>query len=188
MTRSVTHLHIEIGPGGWLKAYWRRGADEPENVIYCRFRPPKTKRQAWALVGLQASKHSQPQWLSSALLDDAPRHRIELAVQSSQVFRDGLLEGIDAEQPNDLDAEFGRRYKEAPRVKILKARPPRSQLDDAFYRKVALAYRRVVAEGLPPSKTLAEDAETPPGTVNRWIAESRKRGFLPPAEPGRVTT
>jgi hypothetical protein len=187
MTRSLTHLHIETGPGGWLKAFWRRGADEPENVIYCRFRAPKTKRQGWALIGLQASQHSRPtRWLSSELLDDVPRHRIELAVVASDVFRDGLLEAIDDDVPSDLDAAFARAYHTAPRPKL--ERPRRSELDDAFYRRVALAYRRAVAAGLPPSKTLAEDAETPPGTVNRWIAEARKRGHLPKTERGKVST
>ena len=52
---------------------------------------------------------------------------------------------------------------------------------------MAFAYREAVEAGLPPSKTLAEDADTPPGTVNRWIAQARERGFLPPAERGKVS-
>jgi hypothetical protein len=38
-----------------------------------------------------------------------------------------------------------------------------------------------------PGKTLAEDTGTPQGTVNRWIAGARVRGYLPPGEPGKVS-
>ncbi len=69
-------------------------------------------------------------------------------------------------------------------------RPPRNKLDDDFYRQVATAYRKAVAAGLPPGDTIAKNSDVPKGTVNRWIAEARKpeRGFLPPGEPGKVTT
>jgi hypothetical protein len=100
-------------------------------------------------------------------------------------IRLGVDEEADADQPQDLDAAVSRAYRKAPRPEL--ERPPRSQLDDDFYRRVALAYRRAIAAGLPPSKTLAEVSETPPGTVNRWIAEARKRGHLPTAERGRVS-
>ena len=59
---------------------------------------------------------------------------------------------------------------------------------DDFYRQVALAYRRAVAGGRNPGKSLADDSGVPHGTVARWIAESRRRGHLPPAEKGKVTT
>ncbi len=185
MTRQIT-LHIETGPGGWLKAFWRRPDDDFENVVYCRFEPPKNKRQAWGLVGLHASKDSEPWWLSSALLEDVPRHRIELAVQASSVFREGLLAGIDAEQPKDLDAAFRRTYKARPRPKL--ERPPRNELDDDFYRKVAHVYRWAVAAGQPPLETIAADSSIPRGTVARWVATARERGFLPRAERGKVST
>jgi len=186
VAKELTHLHIETGDGGWLKAYWRYGADAPENTVFCRFRRPRTKRQGWALIGLQASKHSDPPWLSSGLLDEIPRLRIELAVQASEVFKDGLLEGYDADQPTDLDAAFKRAYRKSALPEL--ERPPRSGLNDDFFRRVALAYRQAVTAGRPPTKTLAAISDTPPGTVNRWIAEARARGFLPQASRGKVTT
>jgi hypothetical protein len=66
-------------------------------------------------------------------------------------------------------------------------RPAARRLDAAFYERVATAYRAAVRHGLPPAKTLAEDADTPQGTVNRWIAEARHLDYLPKAEPGKVT-
>ena len=55
MTKQLTHLHLEAGPGGWVKAFWRREAG-PDNVVFVRFQPPRTKRQGWTIIGLQASK------------------------------------------------------------------------------------------------------------------------------------
>lgn len=179
-------IHIETGPAGWLKAYWRREGG-PENVIYVRFRKPKSSRQAWAPIGLQASKDSNPPWLSTDLVSDVPLHRIDSAVAMSTVFRDGLLDGIDEDQPADLDKAFARVYRKAPRTLMKLERPKRSELSDDFYRKVATAYRWAIAAGLPPGKTIADDSGIPPGTVARWIAEARDRGFLPPTEPGKIS-
>ena len=184
MTRQLSHLHIETGPGGWLKAFWRRDAG-PDNVIYVQFRAPKTKRQAWAIVGLKTSKDSQPPWLSASLLADVPLHRIDRAVMLSDVFRAGLLEQLDAEVPADLDSAFRRAYKETPRTPL--ERPPRNQLDDEFYGKVALAYRKAVAGGHPPLDTLAADSGIPRGTISRWVATARERGFLPKTTKGKVS-
>ncbi|MGW6263404.1 hypothetical protein [Streptomyces sp. NPDC055085] len=57
---------------------------------------------------------------------------------------------------------------------------------ESFYRKVAEAYNDAVRETSAPAKVLAEEAGVPPATVHRWIAESRRRGFLPPARKGRA--
>jgi hypothetical protein len=185
VARPIT-LHIETGPGAWLKAFWRRNAEDTDNVIFCRFRPPKTKGQAWALVGLHASKDSNPPWLSSDLLEDVPRHRIELAIQASEVFQDGLLKDKDVVvDPNDLDREFQRRYREAAPMRL--ERPARNELDDDFFRKVAMTYRWAVAAGRAPLDAMAADSDIPRGTVARWVATARERGFLPPAQPGKVS-
>jgi hypothetical protein len=185
MSKRLTQLHIETGPGGWLKAFWRR-EDGPENVIYVRLRPPRTKRHTWSIMGLEASKHSRPPRLSTDLLTDVPHLRIELAVAASDVFKSGLTKLIDQKvDARDLDAVFRAAYRDTPRTKL--ERPPRGQRDDDFLRKVALAYRQAVAAGLPPLKTMAEDSGIPQGTIARWTAEAREGKFLPPAESGKVS-
>ena len=186
MAGQVTHLHIQTGPGGWLKAFWRRdsGAD---NVIYAQYRVPKTKREGWALVALAPSKDSYPRWLSDALLRDVPTGRIDRAVTASTVFQDGLRADVDQRvDPRELDSVFRKSYEEGEPIVL--ERPKRRALTDDFYRQVALAYRRAVARGRNPGKSLADDSGVPHGTVARWIAESRRRGHLPPAEKGKVTT
>ena len=91
---------------------------------------------------------------------------------------------IDEDQPDDLDAAFVSAYRDAPRPKL--ERPPRSELDDDFFREVASAYRHATAAGLPPLKTIAEDSDLPRGTVARWIAAARERGHLPKTTSGKV--
>lgn len=184
MTKQLSHLHIETGPGGWLKAFWHRKGGA-ENVIYARLRPPKTKRHAWAIIGLHASKDSKPPWLSPDLVADVPDRFIVLAVEASDVFRSALLEAIDHPQPDDLDAAFNSIYRERPRTPLV--HPGRARLDADFFRDVAAAYREAVAAGLPPLKTMAADSGIPQGTIARWVARARADGHLPEAERGKVT-
>ena len=55
-----------------------------------------------------------------------------------------------------------------------------------FYRSVADAYNATVLHSSHPARLMAEQAQVPVGTVHRWIAEARRRGFLPPARKGRA--
>ena len=181
-----TRIHIETGPAGWLKARWHRDGAPFENAIFVRFRPPTGERQSWLIDRLAPSAHSLQRL--AGLAADAPLYRIEEAVNASDVFRNGLLARLADPEPDDLDSAHLELYKEMPQTKL--KRPPRNKLDDDFYRKVATAYRKAVAAGLPPGETMAKNSGIPRGTINRWIAEARapERGFLPPAEPGKVST
>jgi hypothetical protein len=38
-----------------------------------------------------------------------------------------------------------------------------------------------------PRKTIVADTGAADATVAAWIMQARKRGFLPPAEPGKVS-
>lgn len=55
-----------------------------------------------------------------------------------------------------------------------------------FYRLLAEHYRSAVATTPKPAVRLAHAAGVPVPTVHRWIAEARRRGFLPPARKGRA--
>lgn len=74
----------------------------------------------------------------------------------------------------------GRRYR--------LRRPASRRLTDAFYAKVAFAYTDAAGRGnRKPRKVLADDTGAADATVARWIMEARKRGYLPPAQPGKVS-
>lgn len=182
--KQLSHLHIETGPGGWLKAYWRREAG-PDNCAFVRFQAPKTKRHRWLPVAVQVARDSNFPWLSAEFLADVPLSRIDRAVNLSDVMKDGLRDAIDDETPAKLDAAFRRMYRDAPRHKL--ERPARGQRTDDFYRQVRLAYRQAIAAGRPPLKTMAEDSGIPQGTIARWVAEARDKGFLPETTAGKVS-
>lgn len=57
---------------------------------------------------------------------------------------------------------------------------------DSFYQAVAMAYDGLLESGRPPAPTIAEANKVPVTTVHRWVRETRKRGFLPPATPGKA--
>ncbi|MFH0244445.1 hypothetical protein ACGRHY_18975 [Streptomyces sp. HK10] len=65
------------------------------------------------------------------------------------------------------------------------ARPDGTNPEE-FYAHVASAYHDVVQRTSAVAPVLAEEAGVPVATVRRWIQESRRRGFLPPARRGRA--
>jgi hypothetical protein len=66
---------------------------------------------------------------------------------------------------------------------------PTDGLTDEWYRRLALAYDRVVAEGKHPGPALkAETGIESVKTVHRWIYQARKLGFMPPGVRGRSGT
>jgi hypothetical protein len=76
----------------------------------------------------------------------------------------------------------------APHARYRLHRPAKRKLGPEFYANVATAYRDAVARGNPnPRKQLAADTGAADATVAAWIMEARKRGHLPPGQPGKVT-
>jgi hypothetical protein len=165
--RAITELDlIPANVGGdtdWVEARWRR-ADGSGGRVVARFRR-KTEHH-WYIARLLIDVPT------GELLRDVPLARIEAAVNADERIRQWIAEGVKRRQP--------------PRRRL--KRPAARRLEDQFYREVAAAYVSAVAHGLRPAKTLAEDADTPQGTVNRWIATARERGFLPKTTSGKVST
>ena len=56
---------------------------------------------------------------------------------------------------------------------------------DDFYRLVAVAYSALAQKMKNPVLTIAEHNDVPLSTVQRWVREARRRGFLGPARPGK---
>jgi hypothetical protein len=176
MERELTHLHLEAGPAGWVKALWRRGARSREHTCYVRF---QRKAGWWRPVELHATASTQED------LRDIPLRKIELAVNAADVVTETLEKWLNRKSPVDLAGAFRAALKRVPRTPL--RRPAGRKLDEDFYREVAFAYRDDVRRGLNPGKTIAADTGKPTSTVNRWIGEARRRGFLPAAEPGKVS-
>jgi len=175
MTKERALTKLELAPAtvsgqrGWVQALWKR-RDGSKGDVFAHFRPKSAERWYLATILLDLP--------TSARLRDLPLARIEQAANADVEISEWIMESSDLE----LDAQ-GRRIWRRQRLK----RPTRRRLDDAFYARVATAYTGAVAHGLNPAKTLAEDSDTPQGTVNRWIATAREKGMLPTTTPGKVT-
>jgi len=174
MTRERALTKLELSPAivsgtrGWVQARWRR-RDGSKGDVFAHFRPKTEERWYLATILLD--------YPTSARLRDVPLARIEQAANADAEISQWIMESSELE----LDAQ-GRRIWPRHRLK----RPTGRRLDDAFYARVATAYIGAVAHGLNPAKTLAEDSDTPQGTVNRWIATAREKGMLPATTPGKV--
>ena len=63
--------------------------------------------------------------------------------------------------------------------------PPGRPRPDSFYQQVAEDYLAAASVSARPSVNLARGADVPVSTVRGWVAEARRRGFLPPGQKGR---
>jgi hypothetical protein len=63
--------------------------------------------------------------------------------------------------------------------------PPGRPRPDSFYQQVASDYLAAASVSVRPSVNLAKGAGVPVSTVRGWVAEARRRGFLPPGQKGR---
>jgi hypothetical protein len=172
--RTITKLELipatVSGQRGWVHARWER-SDGSEGEAEAYFRPQTATR--WYIARLQITKPTVQ------LLHDVPLARIASAVNADPKIREWVEQGTGEETVKRMRRPASRRVE--------LEEPPGRRLDEPFLQRVADAYRTAVAHGLPPAKTLAVDSERPISTVNRWIAAARSRGYLPPAEPGKVS-
>lgn len=94
-----------------------------------------------------------------------------------------------ADAPEPTLAELRARSPE-PRPQAGKrprlTRPGQGEHRNQFYAQVALAYLEFAAETNAPSKKIATEAGVPLNTAQRWVAEARRRRFLPQSKPGRA--
>jgi hypothetical protein len=173
---TTPELSLAVGDGGWVRAALAP-RDLPPQTVYVRFTP---KGERWHATELWLPKPTQD------VLRTIPLSRIENAVNASGYIAFGLVAGHENPSPADLAAHFrNKKRRIAQRVKL--ERPATRRLSNDFYENVGRAYRSAVAAGRNPRKTLAEDSGTPADTVARWVLEARRRGYLPPAEPGKVS-
>jgi hypothetical protein len=169
--RAVTKIELSplLNAGrNWVLARWTR-ADGSGGEVYAEFRLKRAERYYIRKLEINAP--------TTRLLRDIPLARIEDAANANPAIR----EWVDQDVADDT----------IERARVAKAKRPKltrtATLDHAFFSLVADAYRGAVANGLPPAKTLALESGAPPGTVNRWIATARDKGYLPKGQPGRVT-
>jgi hypothetical protein len=114
-----------------------------------------------------------------------PLGRIETAVGANAQVQLMLAVGLNEEVPDEMFSAFTGKGIDEPRRYRLK-RPATRRLEDAFFQNVARAYRDALIRGLNPRQTLAADAGAAPDTVAGWVLQARRRGHLPPTQPGKA--
>lgn len=179
--RDGRPLVINPGWGGWAEVTWSGGKGATV-IAYVRFE--EDEQLLMRVYGL----YMTAPWVH--LYRELPLGRIENAVNANASVRWALHEDIEKDPGPDLVQFFAIKAAidkgMSPRYRL--KRPTSRRLGDEFFVQVAQAYTDAVAFGLNPRKTLATDSDTPADTVARWIRETRRRGLLPPASPGKVST
>ncbi|SCL25424.1 hypothetical protein GA0074694_6197 [Micromonospora inyonensis] len=180
---------VEFGSQGWVRVNGLSDGDEKFVVI--------AKTKEWEgrriIVDLVISSDPWSPGVTAGKLKAVPIGWIESAVNTPEAL-EWLAQRDDGDQKADPTRtalhERKREYFEqlAPfsTEEMPKLTRPDGTNPDGFYRLVAAAYVAAVASSGKPAAVIAERSEVPVATVHRWIAEARRRGFLPPARKGRA--
>lgn len=193
---------VDYRPGGWARArnaaltvYLRLGSDEGSR--------PRL-RICMAMV-------STDEPLTEAMLRSVPVAEVEMHLALFSGVTDPEIDRALAElsKPVDIDGfapEALERYFDqteplavrgvipgrttvngtplGDRFKL--AKPADGRLTDEFLRNLAGIYLATVEAREAPAPVLADAAGVSVRTVHGWVAEARRRGFLPPATRGKA--
>jgi hypothetical protein len=113
-------------------------------------------------------------------LRDLPIGKVEVWV--NQLAQQGLVDPLKAKLSDTVQFAV---EGEATWVPKLPPAPVRGAKGDDFYRFVGEVYAKAALVSTRPGAELAKAWGKPVTTVHRWTREARRRGHLPPAEPGR---
>lgn len=179
--------------GAWARVF----LDDLDGFLLVRTSRRSGSRRITGLVLMPGEGDSMGQ-----MLKDLPLSRIEfflrqlpeMPAEVEHVDEDGAVEVFHDPLGTHIFKEWNRaegasvRSVEGDRDEHRRpalTRPDKSG-DDVFYKQVAEAYAEVMARTRAVAPTLAEEANVPVRTVHRWVAEARRRGFLPPTSRGRA--
>ena len=180
----------------------RVGDPESEVIAYVRFDLDDDGRLAPAQLIASAFHRDDAGRLRVRRLRGADLRTFPLAAAEAAVngeLRDQVLADIGRKMRASLELEDGTTtpLDRPPRTK----RKPDSSTEfavapitvpstrpfpDDFYAEVAAVYTRAAARSRRPASDIAEASDVNVSAVHRWIAEARKRGYLPPGRPGMV--
>ncbi len=122
------------------------------------------------LTRIRAQATSRPDLWAAVSQDPAPP--VDLYAEASRAFPSGWI-------------EHAKGRGEPARVELSPSSPA-AGLTDQFLEDVARAYQSALSRGLRPNVALAEQAQVPRRTAEKWVYLARKKGLLPATRPGRV--
>jgi hypothetical protein len=178
---SWTTASLPIGRGGWL-AY--ADGSVPE-WVYVRVQENEQGRLV--ITELQLARGR----VDSATLRALPLGRIEVlanAAPFAQEIRAKLEDtprpGVEPQSPEPRPPWESRKII-SPTPHLPHLAVPKGTKPDRFYKEAAELYAELATHSRRPAADLAERSGISVASVHRWIAEARRRGYLPPAERGR---
>jgi hypothetical protein len=170
--------------GGWVRYY---DSQHPEPV-WVRVEETFGGRLVIRELYLSADNDLGTERLDSEQLRRLSLARIEARVNQSKEL---VLKTIDKEpgrkEPRGPAEPFPMvRGQTAGRMHGEGLGPPHPRpKPDSFYQQVAQDYLDAASVSARPAVNLAKGAGVPVSTVRGWVAEARRRGFLPPGQKGR---
>ncbi|HVB45573.1 MAG TPA: hypothetical protein VNF47_23100 [Streptosporangiaceae bacterium] len=185
---------LEYRPGGWI-----RGRDETGRTVL--FRVAFVGDGDMARPQVRIALMDSPEPISARSWRDAPFREVEL---HALVMRERLARPAETEAVESLIDYFDRTAADyddfqgtiptdeivpepgEPAAHFRLTREPGSPLTDEFLADVAAMYRWAIASDKAPAPVIAESAGVPVSRVHRWVAQARRRGYLPPGIKGRV--
>lgn len=181
---------VEFGEQGWVRVNGLTDDSGREFVALAKTVEAQGRRVVMDLVLVG---EPWPPGITSAVLKAMPVGWLESMVNTPDAI--ALLASRDDGNPrSDETSEALRRRLNSYFEKVLPFAAdepptltrPNGVNPEGFYQIVAANYLSAVRTSQRPAAVLAEQAGVPVATVHRWIAETRRRGLLPPARKGRA--
>jgi hypothetical protein len=175
-----TTAQLSIGMSGWLAF----ADDSVPDWVYVRVQENEHGRLVITEVYLARER------VDSAALRSLPLGRIEaeanmVASDIRAKLKEAPRPGIEPLTPEPRPPWESREII-SPTPHLLHLVVPKGTKPDKFYQEAAELYTQLAKWGSRrPAADLAERSGVPVASVHRWIAEARRRGYLPPAGRGR---
>jgi len=204
-TTDVQAWQITTAPGGWLRFNRRRLVEgefadtaKPQPVIYLRVaKDAEGKPSVREAVMIGGEPINAASWrdvpfdtarmFASGIGDEsAPPVFAAIADQLGGTDALSLESSLEALFANSAPPSTLVDRGTVPSGSLSMLRPPTDGITDDFLVQLSAAYRELVAAKRAPAPAIAEQTGRPVGTVHRWIAEARRREFLPPALRGKA--
>jgi hypothetical protein len=167
---------LSIGQGGWVAF----ADDSVPEWVHVRVRENEHGRLVICELYLARER------VDSAALRALPLGRIEAQVNVFAEMIRGSLKGVPRPGVELQGPQPRPRWQSKETVNVVPALDvPAGRKPDGFYRRVAEVYAELAQLSRRPAADMAEASGVSVASVHRWVAEARRRGYLPRAEPGR---
>jgi hypothetical protein len=197
------HWTVDYRPGGWARArgdsltvYLRLGSEGGEGHPRLRIYLATVTADGPITEAIWRSVPLAEIEMHMALLSGVTSPEIDRTVEAlgkpveiAGYSVDALERYFAETEPLPVQGHFPGRTTvngEPLAERFTLTRPADGRLTDEFLRNMAGLYLATVEARKAPAPVVAEAAGVSVRTVHGWVAEARRRGFLPPAVRGKA--